>query len=337
MMMASKSYTKNPAHKALYDALIQLIFMDEDDMDRAVVDPPTQTKKRHEDKDQDPPSDTEKKTKRRRTTKTKPSKKSSGSKKLTKGNTQSKTSKTDKSMTADESVQEPAHEVAMDVEESTQDEGNTVNATDDGLGQTWFNEMVNAEKPPLTFDELMSTPIDFTAFSMNRLKLDKITRADLVGLVFKLLKGMLLLLNQHKLFNLDGDDIIEFRVALRMFTLRFIIQKRVEDVQLGVENYQRKLNISKPQRECTGISVKELYMLKFDPKGVIYEDKQNHKRLMRDDELYMFSDGTLTSVRKTLHYRLMNFRIGYNDDMPKRKWTKKDQFRSNIMGFGKIK
>ncbi|GJS74221.1 hypothetical protein Tco_0707062, partial [Tanacetum coccineum] len=106
--------------------------------------------------------------------------------------------------------------------------------------------------------------------------------------------GMLLLLNQHKLFNLDGDDIIDFRVALR-------------------------------------ISVKELYMLKFDPKGVIYEDKQNHKRLMRDDELYMFSDGTLTSVRKTLHYRLMNFWIGYNDDMPKRKWTKKDQFRSNIM------
>ncbi|GKC01968.1 hypothetical protein Tco_0993578, partial [Tanacetum coccineum] len=47
----------------------------------------------------------------------------------------------------------------------------------------------NAEKPPLTFDELMSTPIDFTAFVMNRLKLDKITRADLMGPVFNLLKG----------------------------------------------------------------------------------------------------------------------------------------------------
>ncbi|GKC77150.1 hypothetical protein Tco_1127924 [Tanacetum coccineum] len=49
--------------------------------------------------------------------------------------------------------------------------------------------MIQAENPPLTFDELMSTPIDFTTFAMNRLKLDTITRSDLVGLVFNLLKG----------------------------------------------------------------------------------------------------------------------------------------------------
>ncbi|GKE42658.1 hypothetical protein Tco_1469942, partial [Tanacetum coccineum] len=66
---------------------------------------------------------------------------------------------------------------------------NTVKTVDDTSEQSWFNEMVQAEKPPLTFDELMSTPIDFSAFSMNRLKLSKITRADLAGLVFNLLKG----------------------------------------------------------------------------------------------------------------------------------------------------
>ncbi|GJS29173.1 hypothetical protein Tco_0489793 [Tanacetum coccineum] len=49
--------------------------------------------------------------------------------------------------------------------------------------------MMQAEKPLLTFDELMSTLIDFSAFDMNRLKLNKITRADLVGPVFNLLKG----------------------------------------------------------------------------------------------------------------------------------------------------
>nr|GEX89799.1 retrovirus-related Pol polyprotein from transposon TNT 1-94 [Tanacetum cinerariifolium] len=62
-------------------------------------------------------------------------------------------------------------------------------AKDDAPEQSWFNEMIQAKKPPLTFDELMSTPIDFSAFAMNSLKLNKITRADLVGLVFKLLKG----------------------------------------------------------------------------------------------------------------------------------------------------
>ncbi|GKB33892.1 hypothetical protein Tco_0873293 [Tanacetum coccineum] len=55
--------------------------------------------------------------------------------------------------------------------------------------KTWFNDMVNAEKDPLTFDDLMATPIDFTKFAMNRLKKDKITKADLVGPVYKLLKG----------------------------------------------------------------------------------------------------------------------------------------------------
>ncbi|GJX64404.1 hypothetical protein Tco_0298747 [Tanacetum coccineum] len=35
----------------------------------------------------------------------------------------------------------------------------------------------------------MATPIDFTKFAMNRLKLVKITKIDLVGLVCKLLTG----------------------------------------------------------------------------------------------------------------------------------------------------
>ncbi|GJS46866.1 hypothetical protein Tco_0596987 [Tanacetum coccineum] len=56
---------------------------------------------------------------------------------------------------------------------------NTVKSVNDAPEQSWFKEMIKAEKPPLTFDELMSTPIDFNAFAMNRLKLDTITRADL--------------------------------------------------------------------------------------------------------------------------------------------------------------
>nr|GEV92789.1 hypothetical protein [Tanacetum cinerariifolium] len=48
--------------------------------------------------------------------------------------------------------------------------------------------MVQDEKHALTFDELMSTPIDFFAYAMNRLKLENITREIPVGLVFNLLK-----------------------------------------------------------------------------------------------------------------------------------------------------
>ncbi|GKA97319.1 hypothetical protein Tco_0825213 [Tanacetum coccineum] len=45
------------------------------------------------------------------------------------------------------------------------------------------------------------------------------------------------------------------------------------------------------------------------PQGVIYEDKLNRKRLMRSDELYKFSDGTLQSVRDTLHDMATNLRM----------------------------
>ncbi|GKA61344.1 hypothetical protein Tco_0760751 [Tanacetum coccineum] len=69
---------------------------------------------------------------------------------------------------------------------------------------------------------------------------------DFVDLHLNDIEDMLLLLVQHKLFHLDSYVIIDFMVALRMFTRSLIIKERVEDVQLGVESYQKKLNITKP-------------------------------------------------------------------------------------------
>ncbi|GJU49044.1 hypothetical protein Tco_1218599 [Tanacetum coccineum] len=41
--------------------------------------------------------------------------------------------------------------------------------------QPLFNHMVFAAKDPLTFDELMATPIDFSKYAMNRLQIDNLT------------------------------------------------------------------------------------------------------------------------------------------------------------------
>ncbi|GJS29379.1 hypothetical protein Tco_0489999 [Tanacetum coccineum] len=41
--------------------------------------------------------------------------------------------------------------------------------------------MGSAVKDPLTFDELMATLIDFSKYTMNRLKIDNLTQAHLVG------------------------------------------------------------------------------------------------------------------------------------------------------------
>ncbi|GKF28135.1 hypothetical protein Tco_0094477, partial [Tanacetum coccineum] len=53
---------------------------------------------------------------------------------------------------------------------------------------TWISKIAKAEKPPLTFNELMSSPIDFSAYVMNNLKVDNLTQGYLVGPAFNLLK-----------------------------------------------------------------------------------------------------------------------------------------------------
>ncbi|GJV04512.1 hypothetical protein Tco_1338081 [Tanacetum coccineum] len=52
----------------------------------------------------------------------------------------------------------------------------------------WLNDLVKATRPPLTFDELMHTPIDFFAFEMNHLRIDNLTKEHIVGTVYNLLK-----------------------------------------------------------------------------------------------------------------------------------------------------
>ncbi|GJU59209.1 hypothetical protein Tco_1236975 [Tanacetum coccineum] len=55
--------------------------------------------------------------------------------------------------------------------------------------QTWISVPACVEKPPTLFDGLTDTPIDFSAFVMNRLNITNLTQELLVGPVFNLLKG----------------------------------------------------------------------------------------------------------------------------------------------------
>nr|GEX02040.1 hypothetical protein [Tanacetum cinerariifolium] len=52
---------------------------------------------------------------------------------------------------------------------------------------------------------------------------------------------------------------------------------------------------------------------------------------MRADELYKFSDETLNSIRDEFHYRIPDFHLGYNDEMPRRKWKAIDKKRMELM------
>ncbi|GJW93849.1 hypothetical protein Tco_0173521 [Tanacetum coccineum] len=162
-------------------------------------------------------------------------------------------------------------------------------------------------------------------------QLYKFKEGDFVDLYLNDIEDILLLAVQHKLFHLTDSDIIDFIVALRMFTRSLVIKKRVEDLQLGVESYQKKLNITPPQQTFLEMEFKELYTPSHKPPGVIYEDLTKQKRVMRADELYKFSDGTLKKVRDELHHRVRNFRLEYYKEMPRIKWMAIDRKRSELM------
>ncbi|GJV63627.1 hypothetical protein Tco_1474455 [Tanacetum coccineum] len=388
-MTKSKSFDRNPKYMALYHALIESILVDEDAMDKGVADKLKKKKPDDVDRDEDPLAGPDQGLKRQKSSKDDEPTKKAKSTDTSKGTTKSQPKSTGKSSQAEETK--------------------TCKTVDDGPTQNWLSDLAKAEKPSKTFNELMSTPIDFTAFTMNRLHISDLTKADLVGPVYNLLKGtckscmdlkynmeecykalndqldwnnpegdrypfdlskplplvesrnrltvptkaakydlqgiedmvsklwspikvaynrhalleeievrrsdqklykfvegdfprlhlndikdMLLLVVQNRLYNLDGEVIVHLAATLRMFTRRTVIHKRVEDLQIGVESYQKKLNISRPL---------------------------THK----------FSYGTLISVRDKLKDMANNLEMGYNSVMPRRRWSNLDKKRSRIM------
>ncbi|GJX28320.1 hypothetical protein Tco_0236399 [Tanacetum coccineum] len=159
-------------------------------------------------------------------------------------------------------------------------------------------------------------------------KLYTFKEGDFKRLRLQDIEDMLLLLVQQKLTNLTIDEWYDLNVALRMYTRRIVIQRRVEDLQLGVESYQKKLNLTKPDTYRSNLRNKTAYTSHSDPHGIIYVDQYKRKRLMRADELHKFSDGTLNDVRTALHDIVAGIRMEY---LPMRKWSNLDKKRARVM------
>ncbi|GJY82753.1 hypothetical protein Tco_0496129 [Tanacetum coccineum] len=171
-----------------------------------------------------------------------------------------------------------------------------------------------------------------------------------------------------ELTNLNVEERLAFNVSLRMFTRSVVIQRRVEDLQLGVESYQKKLNLTdkkrishkrtknqskrdktgrgmekgvkakpnqsfgesltKPNTYISNLRRRDAYTPYSDPRGFIYENKDKKNRLMRIDELHKFSDGTLDDVRTALNDRLKGIRMEY---LPQTFWSQRDKANARAM------
>ncbi|GJS15464.1 hypothetical protein Tco_0409936 [Tanacetum coccineum] len=159
-------------------------------------------------------------------------------------------------------------------------------------------------------------------------KLYKFKEGDFNRLRIQDIEDMLLLLVQGKLTNLTVEERLAFNVSLRMFTRSVVIQRRVEDLQLGVESYQKKLNLTKPDTYRPNLKRREAYTSYSNPRGFIYQNKDKKNRLMRIDELHKFSDGTLNDVRTALNDRLKGIRMEY---LPQTIWRQSDKDKAGAM------
>nr|GEV66307.1 hypothetical protein [Tanacetum cinerariifolium] len=323
-MDKSRSYLTHEKHQDLFDALLNSILLD-DVVARGQADRQKTLRKRdHDNEDPLAGPNQGKKTKRSITKDSKPSKKSSTSKETSKGKSHVKTSKSSKSMI----VEEPVFGIASDDIKQTVDD--VASDADQPLDDsTWTKNKAPKQdciKNKLDWNnsEGDHCPFDLTNPLPLKGRPDRLTIAaeyffnnDLEFLksldpekkyttsIIKTKAAWYKIVGIEDMFPTlwcatKVSDIVDLIVALCMFTRSLIIKRRVTDLKLGVE-------------------------------GVINEDLNKHKRVIQADELYKFSDETLKTVHDELHHRILDFRLGYNMKMSRRKWMAIDKRRLKLM------
>ncbi|GKC41872.1 hypothetical protein Tco_1059594 [Tanacetum coccineum] len=71
---------------------------------------------------------------------------------------------------------------------------------------------------------------------------------------------------------------------------------------------------------------KEDYTIVNKPRAIIYKDRNDQKKMMRENELHKFSDDTLTRIREKLDHMVKDFRLfKFNPGMENRIWSEYDK------------
>nr|GEX08325.1 hypothetical protein [Tanacetum cinerariifolium] len=191
-MDKSESYLAAPEHRECYEGLIKSYELDTTIFSTYGKVYSLKRSQKDKDKDEDPFARSDGGLKKMNTNKDVGPTKGPKAKE-----SQSGLSKDDKSLSKSfgKSVQseEPEFEVAES--DMPQDQEKNLGNDDEepkekGQNQSWLITLASsAKKPSKTFDELMSTPIDFFAFIMNGLNINNLTQETLLGPVFRHLKG----------------------------------------------------------------------------------------------------------------------------------------------------
>ncbi|GJQ92122.1 hypothetical protein Tco_0003261 [Tanacetum coccineum] len=157
----------------------------------------------------------------------------------------------------------------------------------------------------------------------------KISEKDFKNLYPNDFEDLFLLNIQEKLNHLSKTEKTSLYTAVNMWIRNLVIRNLVGDLQLGIESYQTKINLERPNWDAADYYFKEDYTIVPKPRAVVYRDINDQRKLMRLNELHKFSDGTLTRVMEKLDHMVKDFHLfEYNKGMETRKWSEDDKRRS---------
>ncbi|GJX41215.1 hypothetical protein Tco_0256205 [Tanacetum coccineum] len=135
----------------------------------------------------------------------------------------------------------------------------------------------------------------------------KISEADFKNLHPNDFEDLYLLNLQGKLNHLSRANKVHLSIAVNLWTRNIVIRQCVEDLQLGIESYQTKLNLTQPRWDATDFLFKEDYTIVHKSRAIIYKDRNNQKKMMWETEVHKFSDGTLTRILEKLDYMVKDY------------------------------
>ncbi|GJZ67182.1 hypothetical protein Tco_0630422 [Tanacetum coccineum] len=221
-MENNKSINISIQHKTLYNALVDAYETNKDILETYGDTVTFKRRRDDEDEDKEPSTGSNRGSKRRRARKElestsapkdKTFKSSGKTKEASKSHhtSTSKSAQAEEPIHADEDLEEPAHQEFdtgftedQPIDETTQHpdwfqkptkpptpdrDWNKTLPAKHGPVQPWISTLAWNEDPRESFNELMDTPLDFSAFVLNRLKVDTLTPELLAGPTFELMKG----------------------------------------------------------------------------------------------------------------------------------------------------
>nr|GEV61162.1 hypothetical protein [Tanacetum cinerariifolium] len=222
--------------------------------------------------------------------------------------------------------------------------------------QPWISELAKQADTRSSFNELIDTPLDFSNFIINQLKVDTLTTELLAGQQYlhNLLKPLPLIPNNRGCRVIPFENFINNNLeylrggaSSRKYTTSITKTKAadyghikwIEDLVprtiwieepigydkhalWGVSHWGRK------RQQFYGFAVNWDSSHDVYSKRRIITNKDKRNRLMRIDKLHKFSDGTLTDVRTALDDRLKGIQMQY---LPQSIWRKSDKDRAAAM------